>query len=177
LNGERQVGDQDGRGPRERVAHHVDVFEERIPVGRRARFQRRQRHGQDFVEKRTPHRHVDAQRRTLHHAAAHLTQHEVEEQHHAHADQQPAERADAGVEDHAVVDLHGEDRHRQGQQVDEQRDHADLAVHRLQRLEDRLQPSIRIFVRHTSSHSRLAPGQNHARSNRYYAYQTSNQWS
>src|SRR5512143_75638 len=73
-------------------------------------------------------------------ARAGLAKHPVEREDTDDADHQPFEGGETGVENHSVIDLHDEHRHRQGQQVDEKRHHRDLAECRPQRPQKGTEP-------------------------------------
>ena len=139
-HGKGQIGQQHGGGARERIAHHLGIAEQGLPKAGGAAFERAQRQGGDFVVERTPQRDIDSERHPLQHAAARLANDEIEQKRRQDADQQAIKRTDAVTKDDAGIDLQDEYRHRQRQQVDEQRNQNRFAQAGARRLHHRFQP-------------------------------------
>ncbi len=124
---EGKIGEQRRGRTGHGVAHDVGIPEQRLPVGGGAPLQHPQRQAHDLVVERAADGYVERDGDRLEDAAPRLTQHVVEQDDDRHADHQPLQRADARMEDDAVVDLQHEDRRGQRQQIHEQRDEQRIA--------------------------------------------------
>jgi len=103
-------------------------------------FQHVERQRHELVEQLATDQHVHPERHGLHDPRPGMLEQQIESDHENHADQQAPKSADAGVRDHPVVHLHGEQRHPEGQQVHERRHRQYLAEYRPQRLHEGLEP-------------------------------------
>ena len=85
------------RGTGQRVADDVHVADERVPVCRRPRLERRQGQRHELVEKASSHRHIESKRHALQDARSGLPKHPVEREDTDDADHQPFDRLETGV--------------------------------------------------------------------------------
>ena len=78
-----------------------------------------QRH--EFIEQLAANLDINSKGDGLHDARARLTQDVIKHHDNNHADNKALQGRDTIMGDDTVIHLHGEDRHRQGQQVDKRR--------------------------------------------------------
>ena len=122
------------------AVHHFGIAEQGLPKAGGAALQGAQRQRGDLIVKRAPKSDVDSKRHPLQHAAARLANNEIEHHRRQNADQQGIKRADAVTKDDSGIDLQYKYRHRQRQQIDEQRNQYCLAQAGARRLHHRFQP-------------------------------------